>query len=166
MDNTDNGLVERFWLSLREPGCVPVRKGPWSTDKTAEILREVIAARPTAYIDYIWLDSLGEPQIEHGPEVLQMQDGRSMSVGRKHNQRVREAATCITELEAQVERLTEERDGAYERAAQVAENWDCEDDPNALGLDYHDTRIDDAGSFIAAAIRALAQADGNTGDGE
>ena len=37
----------------------------------------------------------GHPQIEHGPEVLQQTDGRSMSVGRKHNSRVREAEAAL-----------------------------------------------------------------------
>src|SRR5690606_21691982 len=80
----------RFWLSLREPGCIPDRKGPWPKDQTAKVLREFIAERQTAYIDYITIGDDG-PLIEHGPEVLQMVDGRSMSVGRKHNARVREA---------------------------------------------------------------------------
>ena len=89
--------AQRFWLSLREPGCVPDRKGPWPIADTAKVLREFIAARPTAYIDYITLDTFGHPQIEHGPEVLQRTDGRSMSVGRKHNSRVREAEAALKE---------------------------------------------------------------------
>lgn len=82
---------DRFWLTLRDPGRLPERKGPWPASQTASILREFIAARPTAYIDVLtWSPGYG-PLIQHGPEVLQMRDGRSMSVGRKHNARTREA---------------------------------------------------------------------------
>lgn len=100
--NTNPSLPEdqTFWLSLREPGCIPQRKGPWAIAKTVEILREFIAGRPTAYIDYITVDSSGCPEIQHGPEVLQMADGRSMSTGRKHNQRVREAEASLPEDDA------------------------------------------------------------------
>jgi hypothetical protein len=82
---------ERFWLVLQEPGCVPERKGPWRTRALASTLREFMAARPTAYIHVLRLDFFGDPCVEHGPEVLQMIDARSMGAGRKHNARVREA---------------------------------------------------------------------------
>jgi hypothetical protein len=79
---------KRFWLVLQERGCVPRRKGPWPLTETAARLREFIAANPTAYIYVLMLDYRGEPQIQWGPECLQMLDGRSMSVGRKHNERI------------------------------------------------------------------------------
>ena len=87
--------ARKFWLSIREPGMVPRRKGPWPTKQAAEILREMMDAWPTAYIDYITLDYEGAPQIEHGPEILQMLDGRSMSKGSKHNQRVEDAEAAL-----------------------------------------------------------------------
>lgn len=93
----DNLRGEKFWLFLREPGCVPQRKGPWNKDRSADVLREFIRARPTAYIDYVWIGHLGYPEVQHGPEVLQMIDGRSMSVGRKHNERVRVAEAARKE---------------------------------------------------------------------
>ena len=40
----------RFWLELREPRCVPERKGSWPLAQLAKILREFMAARPEAYI--------------------------------------------------------------------------------------------------------------------
>lgn len=87
--------VERkFWLIIREPGLVPDQKGPWPLEQTASILREFMAANPKSFIDYLTIDPDGSPYVDHGPEVLQMTDGRSMSVGRKHNARVREAATA------------------------------------------------------------------------
>lgn len=82
--------ADRFWLVLHEPGCVPERKGPWPLTMAAQTLREFIKARPKAYIDFLTIGHDG-PDVEHGPEVLQMLDGRSMSVGRAHNQRTREA---------------------------------------------------------------------------
>jgi len=82
----------RFWLIVREPGKVPERKGSWPHREVAHRLREFIAARPHAFIDVLTIGHDGVPEVEHGPEVLQYTDGRSMSVGRKHNQRVRAAA--------------------------------------------------------------------------
>jgi hypothetical protein len=81
----------RFWLTLQEPGCVPERKGPWLNTGMAVILREFMEARPTAYINILTVNDAGEPQIEHGPEWLQMLDGRSMGTGRRHNEQTRAA---------------------------------------------------------------------------
>jgi hypothetical protein len=87
------GEEDSFWLVLREPGTLPERKGPWkgAGQQMARTLREFIAARPTAYIDVLtWSPGYG-PLVRHGPDVLQMLDGRSMSVGRRHNARTRAA---------------------------------------------------------------------------
>lgn len=90
----DREAVEsKFWLIIREPGLVPDQKGPWPLEQTATILREFMAANPKSFIDYLTIGPDGSPYVDHGPQVLQMTDGRSMSVGRKHNARVREAAT-------------------------------------------------------------------------
>ncbi|MGT2514768.1 hypothetical protein ACVOMT_11520 [Sphingomonas panni] len=89
---TENAAEGRFWLIVREPGMVPRQKGPFRSADTAKVLREFIAANPRAFIDHLTIDADGTPWVDHGPEVLQMTDGRSMSVGRKHNERVRAAA--------------------------------------------------------------------------
>lgn len=81
---------ERFWLVLHEPGNVPQRKGPWPRSEIKAVLREFMAARPTAYIDVLTLEHDG-PNVRHGPEVLQILDGRSMGVGRRHNAQTRAA---------------------------------------------------------------------------
>ncbi|MBQ1480656.1 MAG: hypothetical protein IIZ30_11520 [Sphingomonas sp.] len=86
-------VEQKFWLIIREPGLVPDQKGPWPLEQTASILREFMAANPKSFIDYLTIGPDGSPYVDHGPQVLQMTDGRSMSVGRKHNARVREAAT-------------------------------------------------------------------------
>lgn len=80
----------RFWLELREPRRVPERKGPWLLTGLAPILREFMAARPTAYITVVTIGHDG-PDFQDGPEALQMADGRSMSTGSKHIARTREA---------------------------------------------------------------------------
>lgn len=85
-------LTDRFWLIVREPGRVPDRKGPWKHSETAKVLREFMAANPTAFIDHLTIGDDGTPDVEHGPLVLQYTDGRSMAVGRKHNERTRAAA--------------------------------------------------------------------------
>ena len=59
----------------------------------------------------------------------------------------------IAALEAE---LAAAREAALEEAAKVAEGWDC--DGSDFPLDYHDSRADDAGPFIATAIRALKAA--------
>lgn len=82
----------RFWLIVREPGMVPERKGSWPHRDTAKVLREFIAARPRAFLDVLTIGSDGTPDVQHGPEALQMADARSMSTGSKHNARVRAAA--------------------------------------------------------------------------
>jgi hypothetical protein len=85
------GLTDRFWLVVHEVGLVPQRKGPWPKRMTASVLREFIAANPTAYLHVLTVDGDGVPDVEHGAEVLQMLDGRSMNVGRKHNARCKAA---------------------------------------------------------------------------
>lgn len=91
---------DMFWLVLREPGSVPQRKGPWPRSRVRAVLREFITARPTAYIDVLTIGSDG-PSVQHGPELLQMLDGRSIGVGRRHNARTRAAhAPCHAALAA------------------------------------------------------------------
>jgi hypothetical protein len=84
--------VERFWLIIREPGMVPDCKGPFKITDTAKVLPEFMAANPHAFIDYLTVTRDGEPYVDHGPQVLQMTDGRSMAVGRRHNERVKAVA--------------------------------------------------------------------------
>lgn len=90
----DASGVGRFWLIVHEPGCVPERKGPWLNTGFKEVLRDFINARPTAYLTVLTVGEDGVPHVQHGPEALQMADGRSMSVGRKHNARTLAAHTA------------------------------------------------------------------------
>lgn len=84
----------RFWLIVHEPGMVPVRKGSWPSTDTKKVLREFIAAYPDAYLHILTIGPDGAPDVDHGPEVLQMLDGRSMGTGRKHNARTLAAHTA------------------------------------------------------------------------
>ncbi len=132
-------VERRFWLIVHEPGMVPERKGPWRATDTAKVLREFIAARPSAYLHVLTVGADGVPDIDHGPQVLQMLDGRSMSVGRKHNARTlaaHSAALHPTDPAAI-------RNAALEEAARVAEGAND-------GLTTTHTKI-------AAAIRGLVK---------
>lgn len=80
--------ARRFWLVLQEPGRIPERKGSWPFPIMAQILREFMQARPTAYIHVLTINAFGEPVVEHGPTTLQILDARSMNTARKHNERV------------------------------------------------------------------------------
>lgn len=79
----------RVWLILREPGCVPERKGPFPYRTIAKTLREFMTARPSALIDVLTVE--GSPEIEDGTQVLEMSDGRSSSVARRHRETTRAA---------------------------------------------------------------------------
>jgi hypothetical protein len=80
---------KRFWLVVHEPGLIPRIKGPYLDTGTKEMLRDFMRLYPTAYIDVLKINSSLSPEISHGPEVLQILDGRSMGTGRKHNERTR-----------------------------------------------------------------------------
>lgn len=95
MDKLIGRNSKRFWLVLQEPRRVPERKGPWLKTGMATILREFMAARPSAYIHVLTVDETGEPHVEHGPETLQMIDGRSMTTGAKHNASVQAAHAAL-----------------------------------------------------------------------
>lgn len=73
----------RFWLELREPGKVPVLKGPFNAP-LARTLREFMSARPRAFITVITIADDGTPLLEDGPEALISADFRSVSTARKH----------------------------------------------------------------------------------
>lgn len=79
------------WLILREPGCVPERKGPFAPTDLANTLREFMKARPTASITVLTWDATGDPSVEDGPECLSILDGRSASIAAKHRASTRAA---------------------------------------------------------------------------
>lgn len=82
------------WVVIRDPGCVPVQKGPWRHDQVARFLREVFEARPYSEVEVITVYPDGRIDVQDGPECLMMTDGRSVSVARKHNERLRSCRTA------------------------------------------------------------------------
>jgi len=98
-DVTAEEVWERFWLCIHEPRSVPRKKGPFRQKETADVLREVMRAEPEALITVVTLHADG-PDFQHGPEWLQMLDGRSMGFARKHNVRVEEARLRAASLPA------------------------------------------------------------------
>lgn len=79
-----------FWLILREPGKVPERKGSFRQEYLATTLREFMVARPTAFITVLRLSEAG-PDVQDGPECLEMLDGRTTSTAAKHRASTRAA---------------------------------------------------------------------------
>lgn len=73
----------RFWLELREPRCVPERKGPWPRADLARVLREFMDARPRAFITVVTWGDEG-PAFYDAPECLSVCDGRSKARARRH----------------------------------------------------------------------------------
>lgn len=76
-------LEEKFWLILREPGCVPDLKGPWPHAMTKMVLREFLEARPSAFVTVLTIHANG-PDVQDGPHCLEMLDGRSKYTARRH----------------------------------------------------------------------------------
>lgn len=75
--------AQKTWLILREPGKVPERKGPFPHSNIAVVLREFMKARPSAYITVLTWGG-NEPDVQDGPECLEMADGRSSSIASRH----------------------------------------------------------------------------------
>ncbi len=71
------------WLILREPGCVPERKGPFPPQTLAATLREFMDARPSAFITVVEIHG-PEISVEDGPQCLEILDGRSAATAAKH----------------------------------------------------------------------------------
>jgi hypothetical protein len=78
-------MDDKFWLELREPGNVPIRKGPFRQRDMATTLREFIDARPRALISVVTIGNDG-PWFEDAPQALEIIDGRSRSVAERHRQ--------------------------------------------------------------------------------
>lgn len=74
----------KTWFILREPGCVPVRKGPWQPRSVKTALIEFMNARPRALITVLTIHDDGEPSVQDAPEALQMLDGRQRGRARRH----------------------------------------------------------------------------------
>lgn len=74
--------MRKTWLILREPRRVPERKGPFPPETLAATLREFMEARPNAFITVLRCE--GEPDVQDGPECLEILDGRSKRTATSH----------------------------------------------------------------------------------
>lgn len=79
----EDGGPDKLWFILREPGCVPERKGPFPHSMTRPFVREVMDARPTAHITVLSIHG-DDIEVQDGPEWLMMADGRSAPRARRH----------------------------------------------------------------------------------
>lgn len=71
------------WFILREPGCVPERKGPIPSAMCKKFVIELMEARPNALITVLTLAESG-PLVQDGPEFLMMLDLRQRGRARRH----------------------------------------------------------------------------------
>jgi hypothetical protein len=165
-------VERRFWLIVHEPGKVPDRKGSWPRSQLPQIMREFISFRPNAYLTVLTVGSDGSPDVQHGPEALQMADGRSMRTGSNHNARTLAAHTealatvaagddkgVATAAADTSEYRTDYQIGmadGVEAAAKVADGWKS---PLQPGTDARLLGHQEAARSIAAAIRLLSQGD-------
>lgn len=90
VQNGAQAMTNGTWLILREPGYAPQRKGPFRPERLAETLREFMAARPAAFITVLRWGASG-PDVQDGPECLEMIDSRSAPIARKHRRSTRAA---------------------------------------------------------------------------
>lgn len=81
----------KTWIELREPGCVPERKGAFTTPAQLKaFLIELFDCRPTALVTVVMIHSEG-PDFQDGPECLEMMDGRQRKRAERHRQNTKQA---------------------------------------------------------------------------
>lgn len=83
-------MNDRVWFILREPGCVPQRKGPFRHEQVKAFLRSLLSERPTALVTVLRISD-GEPDVQDGPECLEMIDGRLRSIAARHRETTKAA---------------------------------------------------------------------------
>lgn len=76
------------WVVIRDPGCVPDLKGPFRPVQVAPFLREVFECRPRSFVEVLTVTHGGIVSVQDGPECLEMTDGRSAPIARKHRARL------------------------------------------------------------------------------
>jgi hypothetical protein len=145
------GEVEaRFWLIVHEPGKVPDRKGSWPRSQLPQIMREFIGARPNAYLTVLTIGADGLPDVQHGPEALQMADSRSMRTGSAHN-----ARTLAAHTEALATVAAGDDEGVASDTVAFVQDW-------LANADYDPTQFDKGfasaiDARVAAGIEAAAK---------
>lgn len=79
------------WFILREPGCVPQLKGPFPPEQVKPFLVELTTFRQDALITVLRLGDDGMPDVQDGPECLEILDGRLRARAARHRARSAEA---------------------------------------------------------------------------
>ena len=77
-------LAHNTWLELREPGCVPMLKGPFRRDQLKPFLVELTTFRKSALITVITIGDDGKPSVQDGPECLEVLDARFAPRAARH----------------------------------------------------------------------------------
>jgi hypothetical protein len=77
-------MSDQTWFILREPGCVPQRKGPFRAGQAKAFLLELMECRPHAFITVLLLGGGDGPVVEDAPEWLEIADGRYRHRARRH----------------------------------------------------------------------------------
>jgi hypothetical protein len=150
-----DGQSEKFWLELREPGCVPKRKGAFPKGTMAATLREFMRARSAAFITVVTIGQDG-PDFADAPETLQMLDGRSMSTGTRNIETRRAAFDAARD--ARRSALEEANKALVIKAREVGDQQCCgRGAPDATGIDCCGCpdllfTVDDATDAIRALI--------------
>lgn len=76
------------WIIIRDPGCVPDLKGPFPDSMVKQFIREALECRMGSFITVATIHD-GRLNVQDGPECLEMMDGRSRSLARRHRESTR-----------------------------------------------------------------------------
>ena len=78
-----------FWIIVADPGCVPERRGPIrNVNELAMSLRQLMDDRPWSHLIVARIDG-DQLYLEDGTQALELIDGRSAPIARRHRERLR-----------------------------------------------------------------------------
>jgi hypothetical protein len=75
--------VTTTWIIIRDPGCVPDRKGPFPDVMVKQFLVEALEARMGSFVTVATIDGT-DLRVEDGPQCLEIMDGRYRHLARRH----------------------------------------------------------------------------------
>lgn len=76
------------WIIIRDPSCVPDRKGPFPDHLVKQFLREALEARMGSFVTVATINGT-DLSVEDGPQYLEIMDGRFRSLARRHRESTR-----------------------------------------------------------------------------
>lgn len=93
------------WIELREPGCTPVRKGPFKEPKHLKaFLIELFNGRKSALVTVMSISTSG-PDFQDGPECLEMMDRRYRGLAARHRANTAEAWRALMRPERRIRKV-------------------------------------------------------------